>query len=119
MDNQSKIPEPPVGINFLSGAATVLLDMLWGMFEVGATASIAGLPALLPLIFSLFAITTLATTLVQRFIDHDEWGEALAKGMVLGIAAGVPYPVVGTVVGVGLPAWQYLKKLEERQLPPG
>ncbi len=119
MDDNVKIPEPPMGIHFLSGAATVLLDMLWSTFEIGATASIAGIPALLPLITVLFMITTLAATLVQRFIDHDEWGAAFAKGMVLGIAAAVPYPVVGTVVGVGLPAWQYLKKLEEKQLPPG
>jgi hypothetical protein len=43
--------------------------------------------------------------MVQRHIDNDTWGAALAKGLVMGIIAGVPYPVAGTAVGLPLLAW--------------
>ena len=47
----------------------------------------------------------LATTLVQRYLAKDEWGPALAKGLVMGIFAGVPYPIAGTAIGAPLLIW--------------
>ena len=46
-----------------------------------------------------------ATTLMQRFLAKESWGAATAKGLVMGIVAGVPYPVVGTVIGAPLLIW--------------
>jgi len=35
----------------------------------------------------------------------DGWGESVAKGLVMGIIAGVPISVTGTAVGGVLLAW--------------
>jgi hypothetical protein len=43
--------------------------------------------------------------LVQHYLAKDEWGPAVAKGLVMGIFAGVPFQVTGTAVGVPLLAW--------------
>ncbi|PWH14704.1 MAG: hypothetical protein DDG60_07310 [Anaerolineae bacterium] len=63
---------------------------------------------------AIHALATLATiALVQRFIAKDEWGASLAKELVMGIVAGVPYPVAGTLVGVPLLAWSGLRQLKQ------
>ena len=41
-----------------------------------------------------------SVTLIQRLLGDDGWNTSLLKGFFLGIAAAVPYPVVGTFVGV-------------------
>ena len=51
-----------------------------------------------------------ATTLVQRYLANDNWGVAVAKGLVMGIFAGVPYPVAGTVIGAPLLIWAGVHK---------
>jgi hypothetical protein len=43
--------------------------------------------------------------MVQRYLAKDEWGASIAKGLVMGIVAGVPYPIAGTVVGAPLLVW--------------
>ncbi len=100
----SPIPAPP--IHALAALATIALDGVFGIPEMAA--------------FSL-PITTLvvgalgfsATALVQRFISKDDWGASLAKGLVMGIVAGVPYPVAGTLVGVPLLAWSGLRQVRQ------
>lgn len=57
-------------------------------------------------------------TLVQHFVAGEKWGSSIAKGMVFGIIAGVPYPVVGTVVGTPLLVWAGIHQFRQRQLPP-
>jgi hypothetical protein len=47
--------------------------------------------------------------LIQRFVAGDGWGAAVAKGMAMGVVAGVPYPVVGPVVGSPLLAWSGIR----------
>ena len=51
-----------------------------------------------------------ATTLAQRNLANDSWGAAITKGLVMGILAGVPYPVLGTVVGAPLLLWAGLQR---------
>ena len=46
-----------------------------------------------------------STTLVQRHLANEGWGAAIAKGLVMGILAGVPYPVLGTAIGTPLLIW--------------
>ena len=48
---------------------------------------------------------SVATTFVQRYLAKDEWGPAIAKGLVMGIIAGVPFSVTGTAIGGMLLAW--------------
>lgn len=97
-------PAPP--IHALAALATIALD---GVFAVPELA-VLSIPITTVVVG---ALGFSATALVQRFIARDEWGTSLAKGLVLGIVAGVPYPVAGTLVGVPLLAWSGLRQLKQ------
>ena len=43
--------------------------------------------------------------LVSLYLAKDGWGASIAKGLVMGIIAGVPFQVTGTAVGIPLLAW--------------
>jgi hypothetical protein len=112
MNNQieSRHPIPPAPIHPLAALVTVVLDNVFGAFEI-----------LDPFMIVLTSVTvgmlgTVSTMLVQRYLAKDEWGPSIAKGLVMGIIAGVPFPVTGTVVGVPLLAWSGLHKWVK--LPP-
>jgi hypothetical protein len=102
IERRSAVPAPP--IHPLAALATIALDGFFTVFEV--------LDPLM-LLFISAGIGLLgfgATTLVQRYLAKDEWGPALAKGVVMGIFAGVPYPVAGTVIGAPLLIWAGVHK---------
>ncbi|MCS6994423.1 MAG: hypothetical protein NZP74_11390 [Anaerolineales bacterium] len=99
-------PAPP--IHALAALATIALD---GVFTVPELAAFS-----LPItVVAVGALGFSATALVQRFVAKDDWGASLAKGLVMGIIAGVPYPVAGTLVGLPLLAWSGLHQW--RKLP--
>jgi hypothetical protein len=108
---------PPAPLHILSSLATIALDWIWFLIELPATISLAFLPALLPLSLVLALLDFAAVTLVQHFLADEPWGKAIAKGLVMGIVAGVPYPVFGTVVGVPLAAWAGVREVQK--LLPG
>ncbi len=104
--DENPFPTPP--IHALAALATIALDGVFGIPELAAVS----IPILSPIVGALgFA----ATTLVQRFVAKDEWGASLAKGLVLGIVAGVPYPVAGTAVGAPLLIWAGLHQWRKLQ----
>jgi hypothetical protein len=90
---------PPAPVHPLAALATIVLDNLFAIPELAG-------PELwiitIPLIGGAGLLTT---TLVQRFIAKDGWGASIAKGLVMGIIAGVPISVTGTAVGGVLLAW--------------
>jgi hypothetical protein len=98
----------PTTFHPLSAWITILLDLLWLAIEIPETLSVVGLALLLPTSVFVGLLCFAAVTAVQRFLAGDPWGAAAAKGLVLGIAAGLPYPVVGTAAGVSLLAWARL-----------
>ncbi len=104
------IPHPPV--HFFSAMAIIALDMIWGGFEGGAVASILGILALPFLSMMIFGIAFLTVAFTQYYVARDGLGASIAKGLVLGILAAVPFPIMGTAVGVPLLAWSGLKQLE-------
>ncbi len=104
------IPAPP--IHPLSSFVTIVLDWLWFVLEVPVTISIAALPALLPIIAASGITCFVSVLLVQRYVAHDDWGASIAKGLVMGITAGVPYPVVGTAFGGVLLGWAGVQRIE-------
>ena len=57
-----------------------------------------------------------STAMVQRFLAKDDWGAAVAKGLVMGIIAGVPYPIAGTAIGVPLLIWAGLHRRNNQPL---
>lgn len=80
----------------------VAFDLLWSVFEGGATASILGIILLPVMIVMIFAASFGAVTLIQRFGAGDEWSSALMKGLVLGVLAAIPFSAVGMIGAVGL-----------------
>ena len=98
--NHSPIPASP--IHPLSALVTVLLDNLFDLPELaGPEVWMITSPLVGGLCF-------VATTLVQRYLAKDEWGPAVAKGLVMGIVAGVPFSVTGTATGGMFLAWACL-----------
>ncbi len=112
MTNQieSRRPIPPPPIHPLAALVTVVLDNFFGVFEL--------IDPLMILFTSvmLAAVGTLSTTLIQHHLANDPWGKAVAKGLAMGIIAGVPFSVTGTAFGLPLLVWAGLH--EWIKLPP-
>ncbi len=101
------IPAPPV--HPLSSFVTIVLDWLWTVLEVPATITIA---AVLPIIAASGISCFVSVLLIQRYVARDGWMASIAKGLVMGITAGVPYPVVGTAFGGVLLGWAGIHGIE-------
>ena len=91
------ISAPP--IHPLAALITVVLDNVFGALEL--------VDPLVILFTSVIvaACGTLSTTFIQRYMAGDGWGKAIAKGLAMGIIAGVPFSVTGTALGMPLLAW--------------
>jgi hypothetical protein len=93
--------EPP--FHYLSIIAIVALDITWGFFE-GFTVFVSPIfVIILSLILGL--IGGLAVYYIQIHTAKDEPSQAMVKGIVLGIVAGVPFMVTGTVLGLAVIVW--------------
>jgi hypothetical protein len=89
----------------LSAIGLITLDALFSVPEVIAPFSI-------PLIVVVVFITCMmSVTLTQHFMAQEHWGESLAKGVALGILAGVPFPIIGTGTGIIILAMSGLRGL--------
>jgi hypothetical protein len=96
---------------------TVVLDNIFGVVELVDP---------LVILFTSLIVTilgTACTTLIQRYMAKDGWGKAVAKGLAMGIIAGVPFSVTGTALGLPLLAWaglhEWIKLPPSRQPPAG
>ncbi len=105
-------PIPPAPIHPLAALITIVLDNFFGVFEI--------IDPLLLLVSSLIigVVGAVTTTLIQRYLAKDEWGASVAKGVAMGVVAGVPFQVVGTAVGVPLLAWAGLHQWVKRPVLP-
>ena len=92
-------PIPPAPIHPLAALATIVLDNVFGVFELVDPL------ALILTSVSVGVIGTVTTMFVQRYLAKDSWGASVAKGLVMGIIAGVPFQVTGTAVGAILLGW--------------
>jgi hypothetical protein len=106
-------PLPPAPIHALAALTIIVLDNVFGWVDL--------LPgAILGTSLLVGGLGFLSTLFVQHYLAKDEWGESLAKGMVMGIIAGVPFQVTGTAVGAILLGWaganQWIK-LPPRKYP--
>ena len=97
IEKREAIPAPP--IHPLAALATIALDGFFGVFEVLDPLMLFFISA------GIGVLGFITTSMVQRYLQKDEWGPALAKGLVMGILAGVPFPVAGTLVGAPLLVW--------------
>jgi hypothetical protein len=103
----SKTSIRPAPVHPLSAVVTIALDGLWSVLEGATTLSVIGFVALVPIFMLMTSVTCFgAVFLIQRFVSHDGWGASFAKGVVMGIIAGVPYSVAGTAtIGLLLLGW--------------
>ncbi len=92
-------PVPPAPIHPLAALVTIVLDNIFGWFEI-----IDPL-AILFTSFVVGGVGFVTTLFVQRYLAKDEWGPSAAKGLVMGVLAGVPFQVTGTAVGAILLGW--------------
>jgi hypothetical protein len=97
MTEDRHLAPPP--IHPLAALATLVLDGFFLVFEIFDPF------ILLFTSLGLGFLGLITTTLVQHYVAKEEWGPSVAKGFVMGIVAGVPYAVAGTVVGVPLLVW--------------
>jgi hypothetical protein len=108
-------PIPPAPIHPLAALTTIVLDNVFGVFELVDPL------ALILTSVSVGVLGTVSTTLIQHYLSKEEWGPSLAKGLVLGIIAGVPFQVAGTAVGAILLGWagasQWIKLPGPRSKP--
>ncbi len=93
---------PPAPIHPFAALTTIVLDNLFAPLDAVETLFA---PSLILSGVLVGAINTVAVTFVQRYLAKDEWGAAIAKGLVMGIIAGVPYSVAGTATGALLLGW--------------
>ncbi len=113
---QSRIPAAP--IHPLAALTTLVLDNIFGIPELFETLAP---PALILTSVSIGVVGAVTTMFVQRFLAKDSWGASIAKGLVMGVIAGVPYSVAGTAVGIPLLGWAGLHewlKLKPPKNPP-
>jgi hypothetical protein len=92
-------PIPPAPVHPLAALATIGLDNVFGVIELVDPFTI------ILTSISVGVLGAVTTMLVQRYLAKDSWGASIAKGLVMGIVAGVPFQVTGTAVGIPLLAW--------------
>ena len=97
IEPRRSIPPPP--IHPLAALTTIVLDNVFGWIELVDPLALALTSV------SVGAVGFLMTMFVQRYLAKDGWGASIAKGLVMGVMAGVPYQVTGTAIGIPLLAW--------------
>ncbi len=107
-------PHPPLSegppIHALSALILVAVDSLWAVFDWLPPVWIVAIPAC-------FAAVFIPTFLIQKHLKKDSTGRALTFATILAVLAGIPMPITGTPVGLGLLAWTGLGKLLGRSTP--
>jgi hypothetical protein len=100
---------------FLAPACGILILLLdWVLFS--GTVFSAGLS--LPVsIGAGFLAGTAAVTLVQYFQAGDSLARALLKGLIGGVAVGLPFPIAGTVAGGWILALSGMRRNPEKDQP--
>ena len=104
-------PIPPAPVHPLAALATIVLDNVFGVIELVDPFTIILTSV------SVGVLGTVTTMLVQRYLAKDSWGASIAKGLVMGIIAGVPFQVTGTAVGIPLLAWAGLHEWVKTPAP--
>jgi hypothetical protein len=100
-----------VPIHPVAAAALVFVDNLWMLADWNAVTWWVTIPLS-------FISVSLTTLLFQRFLHRNSWGKAAAKGLLLGVLAGVPTSVTGTPVGLALLTWAGILRAKGGFLPP-
>jgi len=105
---------PRAPVHWLSGLVTFAIDSLWSIPEMIAAASVVGL-VLVPILAIISGLCCFVAVLViQRWVAKDGWGAAFIKGLVIGLIAAIPFPFVGSALGIVLHLWSIVQALADR-----
>jgi hypothetical protein len=103
-------------IHLLSAIVTMATDKLWDPMLLDMSKALP-LPErerfYLDAGLLLFVMTTASAALTQYWVDKDHPGMALAKGLALGILAGLPYSFSTTELGVVFLGWSGINELQK------
>ncbi|GLU31197.1 hypothetical protein WKR88_15790 [Trinickia caryophylli] len=103
-------------VHLLAAIVTVAMDKLWDMLLLDMGKA---LPPYEKARFYLGAgmvlliATTISTALTQHCIEKDPLGMALAKGVAMGILAGLPYSFSTTEMGLVFIGWSGINELQK------
>ena len=104
-------PIPAAPVHPLAALVTIVLDAAWGIPETGLLFSFFGWWVEPILIALIGGMAFLSVTLIQHYVANDGWRSSVAKGFAMGLLAGAPWVVGGTLVGGLLLGWSGLSKL--------
>ena len=91
MPNNSMLHK--VGLHPLTAFAMILVD--WMLFGSDVTGIGWGISCLIAMAL------VVPCVLIQRFAYKDDWGLALAKGMIVGIITAIPTPLPAILTAAG------------------
>lgn len=94
--------KPVTAFHPLAAGIMILVDGLWGILEI----PVATVPFT---VVGCFVMVFVSTLVIQRRRNGDRWLPAVLKAAFLGAVAAVPFPVMGTSVGIALLAWFGIK----------
>lgn len=104
---------PKAPVHWVSSVVTIAIDSLWSIPEMIAAASVVGL-LFVPVLAVVSGLCCLVAVLfIQKFVAKDGWGAATLKAVVVGIVAAIPFPFVGSLLGIALLAWSGLQALSQ------
>lgn len=93
-------------------SGVVILALDWLLFSGNALSLGLSTPFLAVLGF---ALGSLITARLQRRYGQDTIGTSWLKGLLAGLAVGVPWPIAGTAVGAWVLSLSGLNRLKQRR----
>ncbi|WP_434632576.1 hypothetical protein [Chromobacterium sp. CV08] len=103
-------------VHLLSAIVALAADKLWDVMLLDMARTLP--PAEKERFFLcagllLLLLTSLSATLTQRWVDADPLGTALAKGLAMGMLAGLPYSFGSTELGLIFIGWSGINELQK------
>ena len=108
MSDANNTKKPNSELSAFSGVLFITVDNAF----FGANAVSLGLATPVTALGA-FLVTGLGVFLVQKYLSEDDTGPAVAKGFVVGILAGIPTSVAGTLGGIYILGKAGIKRLRK------
>ncbi|OHX12600.1 hypothetical protein BI347_03080 [Chromobacterium sphagni] len=103
-------------VHLLSAIVALASDKLWDVMLLDMAKAMA-LPEKIRFFLLagllLLLLTTASAALTQMWVEKDDAGMALAKGLAMGILAGLPYSFGTTELGLIFIGWSGINELQK------
>jgi hypothetical protein len=81
-----------LGFHPLVAFAMIVVDVMLVASDLATAGTVSVIVAL---------VLTIPCVLLQKYAYKDEWGVAVAKGMIVGIVTAIPTPLPAVITGIG------------------